>query len=223
MNELIPLHSQTISDNAIETVSARELHEFLEVQTRFNDWIATRISEYDFVENQDYVRFTENPVKPQGGRPSMGYYITLDMAKELAMIERTDKGRQARRYFIECEKQLHDKQNKPLTQVELIVMVANQLAEQDRKARELDTRLQVVEAKQEALTDSSNFFSVLAFSNLHDVGLTNQQLSGLSRKAGKLSKLRGEMVGTISDPRWGKVKTYHKSILQELFENQQLI
>lgn len=87
----------------------------------------------------------------------------------------------------------------------------------------MEQTIREVQAKQEALTDSSNFFSVLAFSNLHDVGLTNQQLSGLSRKAGKLSKLRGEMVGTLSDPRWGKVKTYHKSILQELFENQQLI
>ena len=85
MNELIPLHSQTIDGNAVETVSARELHTFLEVRTRFNDWIAARISEYDFVENQDFVSFTENPVKIQRGRPSKEYHITLDMAKELAM------------------------------------------------------------------------------------------------------------------------------------------
>ena len=84
MNQLIPLHSQTISDELVETVNARELHAFLEVQTRFNDWIATRISEYDFVENQDYVRFTENPVKPRGGRPSVEYFTTLDMANKLA-------------------------------------------------------------------------------------------------------------------------------------------
>lgn len=106
MNELIPLHHQTINNEPVETVNARELHSFLEVQTRFNDWIATRISEYDFVENQDYVRFTENPVKPQGGRPSMGYFITLRMAKELSMVERNDKGKQARKYFIECEERL---------------------------------------------------------------------------------------------------------------------
>ena len=85
MTQLIPLHSQTIDGNAVETVSARELHTFLEVRTRFNDWIAARISEYDFVENQDFVNFTENPVKIQRGRPSKEYHITLDMAKELAM------------------------------------------------------------------------------------------------------------------------------------------
>ena len=106
MNELIPLQPQTINGNIVETVSARELHSFLEVQTRFNDWITTRISEYVFVENQDFVSFTENSVKPTGGRPSREYYITLDMAKELAMVERNDKGRQARKYFIECERKL---------------------------------------------------------------------------------------------------------------------
>ena len=105
MNQLIPLHSQTINGNAIETVSARELHTFLEVNTKFADWIKNRINEYDFVENQDFLTFTKNLVN--GGR-SIEYYITLDMAKELSMVERNDKGKQARRYFIECEKKLKE-------------------------------------------------------------------------------------------------------------------
>ena len=116
MNQLIPLHSQTINNEPIETVNARELHAFLEVQTRFNDWIRDRISEYDFIENQDFISFTEKPVKPQGGRPSQEYFITLDMAKELAMVERNEKGKQARRYFIECEKQLRANQLPPQPQ-----------------------------------------------------------------------------------------------------------
>ena len=105
MNELISLTQSTINGEVQQTVNARELHAFLEVRTRFNDWIASRINEYDFVENQDFVSFTENPVKIQKGRPSKDYHITLDMAKELAMVERNDKGKQARQYFIECEKQ----------------------------------------------------------------------------------------------------------------------
>ena len=117
MNELIPLHSQTIDGNAVETVNARELHAFLEVRTRFNDWIAARINEYDFVENQDFVSFTENSVKPQGGRPTIEHYISLDMAKELSMVERNDKGKQARRYFIECEKKLN---STTTTQVQVV-------------------------------------------------------------------------------------------------------
>lgn len=116
MNQLIPLHSQTINDNAVETVNARELHAFLGVNTKFSDWIKSRINEYDFVENQDFVSFSENSEKPNGGRPSQEYFITLDMAKELAMVERNEKGKQARRYFIECEKQLKAKQLPPQLQ-----------------------------------------------------------------------------------------------------------
>ena len=108
MHELIPLHSQTIDGNAVETVSARELHAFLEVGRDFSNWVKGRISEYDFVENQDFVVFAKIGENPNGGRPSQEYYITLDMAKELSMVERNEKGKQARKYFIECEKRLKE-------------------------------------------------------------------------------------------------------------------
>ena len=91
MNELISLTQSAINGELQQTVNARELHAFLEVRTRFNDWIASRINEYDFVENQDFVIFTENSVKIQKGRPSNEYQISLDMAKELAMVERNEK------------------------------------------------------------------------------------------------------------------------------------
>ena len=86
MNELISLTQSAINGELVQTVNARELHAFLEVQTRFNDWIAARINEYGFIENQDFV-FTKNPVKIQRGRPSKEYQISLDMAKELSMVE----------------------------------------------------------------------------------------------------------------------------------------
>ena len=76
------------------------------MQTRFNDWIAARINEYGFIENQDFAVSHKKMENPQGGRPAIEYHITLDMAKELSMVERNDKGKQARRYFIECEKKL---------------------------------------------------------------------------------------------------------------------
>ncbi|MBX0849025.1 antA/AntB antirepressor family protein [Campylobacter coli] len=75
---------------------------FLEIDTKFADWINRRISHYSFIENQDYIIkevFT-------GRRPRKEYYVTLDMAKELCTVENNEKGRQARRYFIECEKRL---------------------------------------------------------------------------------------------------------------------
>ncbi|OPB29617.1 antA/AntB antirepressor family protein [Bartonella sp. WD12.1] len=101
----IAIWEHTINQETVQTVNARELYTFLEVNFNFNDWIANRIKEYGFLENKDFVSFTKILVKSkQNARPSTEYYLTLDMAKELAMIERNEKGKQARQYFIECER-----------------------------------------------------------------------------------------------------------------------
>ena len=150
MNELIKLHIQTMNSNTVDTVSARELHTFLEVQTRFNDWIAARINKYEFIENQDFVSFTENSVKPKGGRPSQEYYITLDMAKELAMVERTDKGKLARKYFIECEKRL--KQELPTSYLEAL----ETLVQREKEKLELTNQVDILTMDNQKVVSSRN-------------------------------------------------------------------
>ena len=122
MTQLIPLQPQTINGNAVETVSARELHSFLEVATRYNDWITKRVRDYDFQENIDYVCLTEKKVTQtsegkEGAAVERVHYVSLDMAKELSMVERNEKGRQARKYFIECEKKLN---STTTTQVQVV-------------------------------------------------------------------------------------------------------
>ena len=108
MNQLIPLHSQTINGNAVETVSARELHSFVESKRQFADWIKNRIEKYGFVENVDYLLHKIVEQTPSGAKHKIEYYITLDMAKQLAMVENNEKGMQVRKYFIECEKKLKE-------------------------------------------------------------------------------------------------------------------
>lgn len=88
-------------------VDARELHKFLKVGRDFSNWIKGRISEYKFSENLDFISFRQTGRKPKGGRPTIEYHLTLDMAKELAMVENNDEGRKVRRYFIRCEKELY--------------------------------------------------------------------------------------------------------------------
>ncbi|EOA4065010.1 antA/AntB antirepressor family protein [Campylobacter coli] len=86
----------------INSANAREIFQFLNSEQEYANWIKNRISHYNFIENQDYIIelvYTK-------GRPRKEYYVTLDMAKELCMVENNEKGRQARRYFIECEKRL---------------------------------------------------------------------------------------------------------------------
>ena len=92
------------------TVSARQLHEFLEIGTRFDKWFNRMIS-YGFEENSDFrlvgqKRPTNNPKNPI--TTYIDYEITIDMAKEISMIQRTEKGKQARQYFIQCEKFIQD-------------------------------------------------------------------------------------------------------------------
>ena len=105
MQELIALNTIEFDGSEQQTVNARELHAFLEVGKDFSTWLKDRIEKYDFIENVDYVRFSpESGKTPYGGRPSVEYHISLSMAKELCMVERNEKGKQARQYFIECER-----------------------------------------------------------------------------------------------------------------------
>ena len=99
---LIPVVSQVIDHQTVQTVDARALHSFLEVDTRFNDWVNRRIDEYGFAQDVDFISILNSEYSP----PRKDYAITLDMAKELAMVERTPKGKQARQYFIDCERRL---------------------------------------------------------------------------------------------------------------------
>ena len=105
MNELIKI----TEENGQRAVSARELHLFLEVRRDFSTWIKSRIEEYGFIENQDYSLLPEMGEQTgeqigRGGHNKIEYALTLDMAKELSMVEKTERGKQARRYFIEMEK-----------------------------------------------------------------------------------------------------------------------
>lgn len=99
MNEIITVNY----DNEQPTVSARELHEFLEVETPFNKWFP-RMCEYGFEEGESYRTFLSNRSDGLPGKPRQDAEITLDMAKELCMLQRNDKGKQARQYFLQLER-----------------------------------------------------------------------------------------------------------------------
>lgn len=101
LKELIPLTVATIGTEEQKTVDARALYEFLGVKSRFNDWIANRIKKYDLSEGVDFVSLTKNLVN---GGTQKEVFLSLITAKELAMVENNERGKQARLYFIECER-----------------------------------------------------------------------------------------------------------------------
>lgn len=97
MNELI----KVTYDSERPTISGRDLHAALEVKTAYKDWFP-RMCEYGFTEGEDFCSFLSEST---GGRPSTDHQLTIDMAKEICMLQRSEKGKQFRQYFIEIEKQ----------------------------------------------------------------------------------------------------------------------
>lgn len=98
----ITIHNSQPIGAEINSADARELHSFLNSERQYANWIQDRITQYGFIENQDYII----KITYTGRRPRKEYFVALDMAKELCMVENNDKGKEARQYFIKCEKEL---------------------------------------------------------------------------------------------------------------------
>lgn len=130
MNELITITTNEVGE---PTVMGRELHEFLGVTTRYNDWFP-RMVEYGFTEGKDFNLLKNEQVRFEGNREVtrelIDHLLTIDMAKELAMIQRTERGKQARQYFIQVEKDY----NSP----EKIMARALRIAEKELSTLKLD-------------------------------------------------------------------------------------
>jgi|GEM_PF-340896 len=114
MNNIIKISKNEIGNTEVNSVNSREIYEYLEVKTDYSEWIKRAINKYDFIENIDYIR-SELSLPKNGERDLSGlqgkidYIVTLDMAKELCMVSNTLKGKETRKYFIECEKKLYSK------------------------------------------------------------------------------------------------------------------
>jgi anti-repressor protein len=152
MDELIKIHENTgKNDLGEKIVDARDLYIALGVKTRFADWIKYRINEYGFIEGTDFVSFSEISEKPQGGRPSSIYAITIDMAKELAMIENNEKGRAVRKYFIAVEKAARKQIAVPATFAEALELAARQQREIEGQNKEIARMKQKAEFVERAV------------------------------------------------------------------------
>ncbi len=205
--QLIPLNENETGEVVL---SGRQLHEFLEIGTEYAKWFS-RMKEYGFVENQDFAVIVKNDENPLGGRPSIDHVIKLDMAKEIAMIQRNEKGKQARQYFIQVEKAW----NSP----EMIMKRALEIANRNVQSLKLENeehKKQIQEQKPkvlfaEAVTSSKTSILVgdlakLIKQNGHNIG--QKRLFQWLRDKGYLIKRKG------SD--WNMPT--QRSMDQELFE-----
>ena len=128
MNELINV---TLNDNHEPVVSGRQLHEALGVKTKYADWF-NRMIEYGFTENQDFLLLKNEQQTGRGGHNKVDHIIKLDMAKEIAMIQRTERGKQVRQYFIQVEKDFNSPEK----------IMARALLMADQKVHKLEAQIE---------------------------------------------------------------------------------
>lgn len=183
MNELIKV---TYEENKA-LVSARELHEFLKVKQDFSDWIKKQLESVDATENIDFT-LLKGKTSESGGRPSTEYILTLDIAKEINMIagiaprsnEETKKlSKEARKYFIECEKKLKEVINKPVLPEDYLSALKALVASEEEKA----LMKPKVEYYEKTLNPST-YIKLLTTSEISkDLGMSAQ---GLNKKLNEL-------------------------------------
>lgn len=160
MTDLIP----TVTENDRIIVNGRDLHEFLEVKTAYKDWFP-RMLKYGFEENIDFIAMAQKRATAQGNETTfMDHHLTIDMAKEISMLQRNEKGKQARQYFLELER----KWNSP----EMIMK---------RAMDYLNDRVEKLETQNLVLTQQNNELQPKA--SYYDMVLQNKSLLSVSKIA----------------------------------------
>ena len=144
MNELIKIET---NENGDARVSGRELHAFLEVKTAYKDWFP-RMAEYGFTEGVD---FSSNLSESTGGRPAIDHALTIDMAKELCMIQRNERGKQARQYFLAVEKAWNSPEK----------IMARALVYANKKIESLGTTIQVQQQQIAELQPKATYYDLI--------------------------------------------------------------
>ena len=152
MNELLKVNYNSEQP----TVSGRELHEFLEIETPYKKWF-DRMVEYGFENGKDYAEVMDKIVQnPQGGRPATDHELTIPMAKELCMLQRNEKGKQARQYFLKVE----EAWNSPEMIMERALKLSN------ARVRELLGSVSELKVENQIMKPKADYFDELVERNL---------------------------------------------------------
>ena len=144
---IIPIYENETKEKLI---NARELFYELrgeKTKTKFADWIKQRIQQYEFIENEDFIKLRKFTMVGNLKRPQTDYYITVDMAKELCMVENNDTGRNIRRYFIEVEKRYREIINTPTNIFDFMRLALNQIELNSKNIKNLQLDINVLKSK----------------------------------------------------------------------------
>jgi len=205
MQELISINQDQYGNR---TVSARDLHGFLEVNSKFADWIKNRIDKYDFIEGIDFVTYSKSLEK---GRPEIEYALSLDMAKELSMVESNDRGKEARKYFIAVEKLAKQVQQAiPSYQIEDPILRAERWIEEQKIVKQLANKAVNLETALDNLLDWISILKVAAHNKVSEKAFKWQLLKKQSHQMGYIIK-KG------ASPRFGYQNLYHVDVFRTCY------
>ena len=174
-----------INGAEINSVNAREIHKYLEVKTKFADWIKRAIDKYDFIENQDYAILKNG----NGNNAYIDYIVALDMAKELAMLENNPKGKETRKYFIEFEKQGKSLINQQSQEIQLLQGMLNTISKMDNRVTELEQTRRLENWQELALIEAKNK-KVYSIAEKHDLSNDKEMIRKLHSRVWKCLKKR---------------------------------
>ena len=184
MNDLIKVN---YTESEQPTVSGRELHEALGVETPYTIWFP-RMSEYGFIENEDYVTFLLDRSDGKAGKPRTDHAITIDMAKEICMIQRSEKGKQFRQYFIEVEKRW----NTPEAVMARALQFANKQLDKIKEVnKQLETTVAVQTQQISELKPKASYYDVIL--NCKDLVSTTE----IAKDYGKSAKWLNTLLNTL--------------------------
>lgn len=163
MNFLIQITKNTINGAEINSVNARHIHDYLKVKTKFADWIKRAIEKYDFIENQDFTILKNG----NGSNAFIDYIVTLDMGKELAMLENNPKGKEVRKEFIDFEKSSKILINKQSQEILILQGMLNTISKMDNRVTELEQTRRLENWQERHLIDCKNK-KVYSLADKHD-------------------------------------------------------
>lgn len=190
----IQIFQQEINNEKVNSVNARDLWVALESKQDFSTWIKARLEQAYAVENEDYGVFHKAVENPKGGRPLLEYVLSLDLAKNISMLEKNEKGNQIRKYFISCEKQSIQQQSHSLPQTYLEALES--LVESEKRNQALQERIEQDRPKvtfANAVSGSDSSISIGQFAKIlkqNGIETGRQRLFNYFREKGYLIKGR---------------------------------
>lgn len=211
MNEFIPISNH----NGKQAVSARALYEFLGLNKAvWKRWYEKNITNnvYAF-ENEDYVGFNIM----LNGNESKDFALSINFAKKISMQAKTQKGEDARNYFIECERIAITEATKPaatLSTLDFLELTIKGMREQNAELQEVKRDVLELKAKTQTNPD---YFTIVGYGTLNGMKINLKEAALMGGRASRLCKARGIKMDSIPDPRFGTVRLYPRDVLEEVF------